>query len=118
MWKRDCEWESPRAPSVRLLFRDERATPALLGFLADTRVGRMPGLALFGVEESESDLEEIALWPEEDGGLGEESEKSGTLDCTFLLFLSFVLFMFLQGMRGSRCPTMTARARPGQEKVI
>ena len=31
--------ESPRALSVRLLFRDERATPALLEFLADTRVG-------------------------------------------------------------------------------
>ena len=65
MWQRvekDCEWESPRVPSVRLLFRDERATPALLEFLADTRVGRKPGLALFGVEEEVSDLEEIALW--------------------------------------------------------
>ena len=46
MWKRvesDCAWERPRAPSVRLLFGDERATPALLEFLEDTRVGRMPG---------------------------------------------------------------------------
>ena len=41
LWKRvekDCEWESPRAPTVQLLFRDERATPALLGFLR-----RIPG---------------------------------------------------------------------------
>ena len=37
----------------------------------------MPGLALFGVEEEESDLEEIALWAEEDEGSGEESEESG-----------------------------------------
>ena len=59
-------------PSVRLLFRDERATPAFLEFLEDTKVGRMPGLALMGVVEVggvevESDLEEIVLRPEEVG---------------------------------------------------
>ena len=58
--ERDCEWESRRAPSGRLLFRDERATPAVLGFLEMTRVGKMPGLAHRGVEE-ESDLEEIEM---------------------------------------------------------
>lgn len=41
LWRRveaDCEWGGPRAPSVRLLFRDPRTTPALLEFLEDTRV--------------------------------------------------------------------------------
>ena len=37
----------------------------------------MPGLSLFGVQEEESDLEEIVLWPEEDEGSGEESEEGG-----------------------------------------
>ena len=78
MWQRverDCEWESPRAPSVRLLFRDGRPTPAVLEFLEDTRVGRMPGLALFGVQEEESDLEEIVLWSEDEKGPGSENEE-------------------------------------------
>ena len=42
MWERvgrDCEWESPRAPSVCLLFRDERATPALWRSLATRGLG-------------------------------------------------------------------------------
>ena len=80
MWQRvekDCEWESPRAPSVRLLFCDERATPALLEFPEDTRVGRMPGLALMRMVEEESDLEEIVLWPVQGEGSEEESEESG-----------------------------------------
>ena len=66
-----------RPPSVRLLFRDKRATPALLEFLGDTRVGRIPGLALFGVVEEESDLEEIVLWAEEDEGSEEGGGGSG-----------------------------------------
>ena len=32
----------PQGPIVRALFGDPRATPALLEFLADTRVCRMP----------------------------------------------------------------------------
>ena len=55
------EWEFLRAPSVRLLFQDERATPALLEFLEDTRVGRMPGLALLRVVEEEAELDKIEL---------------------------------------------------------
>ena len=72
--ERDCEWGSRRAPSVRLLFRDERATQAVLEFLEKTRVGKMPGLALMGMEEEESDLEEIEMWLGEDapGSEGEE----------------------------------------------
>ena len=54
--ERDCEWASQRAPTVRPLFRDLRATPAVLEFLEKTRVGKMPGLALLGVEEEEEDL--------------------------------------------------------------
>ena len=72
--ERDCEWGGSRAPSVRLPFRDERATPAFLEFLEKPRVERMPGLALRGVEEEESDLEEIEMWLDKDelGGGGEE----------------------------------------------
>ena len=72
--ERDCEWGSRRALSVRLLFRDERATQAILDFLEKTRVGKMPGLDLLGVEEEESDLEEIEMWAEEvePGSEGEE----------------------------------------------
>ena len=77
LWQRvekDCEWGGRRAPSVRLLFRDERATPAVLEFLEKTRVGRMPGLALRGVEEEESDLEEIELWRDEEEPSSEGEE--------------------------------------------
>ena len=80
MWQRvesDCGWQFPSPPPVRLLFRDDRAIPALLELLEDTRVGRMPGLALMGVVEEESELEEIVLWPEEGEGSEEESEESG-----------------------------------------
>lgn len=72
--EKDYEWESPRAPSVRLLFHGERATPALLESLEDTRVGRMPGLALMGVAEEKSELEEIELWPESERERLEDEE--------------------------------------------
>ena len=66
----------PRAPSVRFLFRDTRATPAVLDFLRNTGVGRMPGLALFGYQGEEPDLEEIELVvPEE--GWGSDNEEDG-----------------------------------------
>lgn len=35
------EWKHPRAPSVRILFSDARATPTVLTFLRVTKVGRM-----------------------------------------------------------------------------
>ena len=75
----DCGREPPRDLSVRLFFRDERATPALLAFLVDTRVGRVPGLALMGVAEDESELGEIDLWPqtEEEGWSGKSEEEGG-----------------------------------------
>ena len=40
--------------------------PSPLESLEGTRVGRMPGLALSGVEEEETGLDENELWP----GLG------------------------------------------------
>ena len=73
------EWEAPRAPSVRLLFRNEQAIPAILEFLGGARVGRMPGMALFGVEEDEERLDQIELWAqaEEEGWSGESEEEGG-----------------------------------------
>ena len=70
----------PRAPSVRLLFRDVRAMPAVLELLKDTRVGRMPGRVLLagGLDVDEEELEEVVLWaPEESEGSGisESSEE-------------------------------------------
>ena len=38
---RPASGNCPRAPAVRPLFQDERATPAVLQFLWDTKVGRM-----------------------------------------------------------------------------
>ena len=70
--ERDCEWRTRRGPSVRLLFRDERAIPAVLEFLGKTRVGKMSGLALLGAEEEGSDLCEIEMW------LGEDEEEPGS----------------------------------------
>ena len=67
---------APKGPlrSVRLLFGDERATPALLEFLEDTRVGRVPDLALFGAMGEESGLEEIELGADEEGSRSEGEE--------------------------------------------
>ena len=51
LWKRAgrlCEWKEPRAPEVRLLFDDVQASPAVLIFLRDTRVGRIAPRALRG----------------------------------------------------------------------
>ena len=68
-----------RAPSVRALFGDERATAAVLGFLESMRVGRMPGRILMagGLDVEEGDLETIEMWaPEEEEGTGiSESEE-------------------------------------------
>ena len=76
--ERDCKWRTRRAPSVRLLFRDERAIPAILEFPEKTRVGKMSGLALSRVEESESGLNEIEMWLDEDGEeLGSEGDEGG-----------------------------------------
>ena len=63
---------------MRALFRDTRATPALLEFLRETSVGRMPSQILLagGRVEDEDDLEVLELWPqEEEAEISEESEE-------------------------------------------
>ena len=73
--------------SVRRLFREPRATEAVLDFLRDTRVGRLPGLACFGImgDGTGRDLE---LWAEDESS-GNEGEEGGGQDppkgCIFLL---------------------------------
>ena len=80
LWRRvevNCGWEGPRASSVRLHFRDARATPALLEFLEDTRVGRMPDRVMLagGPDLEEGDMEEVELWAPEEG---EGTDVSGS----------------------------------------
>ena len=103
MWQRvekDCERETPRAPSVRLLFRDERATPPFLEFLEDTRVGKMPGLALFGVQEEELELGEIVLWSEDEEGPGSENDLAHPRMYFFSVFSFLCLTLcFFRGCR-------------------
>ena len=75
LWQRvgvDCG--RTRAPAVRHLFNDARATPAVLEFLEDTRVGRMPGQILIagGPDLEEEDLEVISPWDPEGGGEGSD----------------------------------------------
>ena len=70
MWKRIarlCEWETPRAPSVRLMFDDVRAAPAVLTSLRDTRMGKMISLVPRGGERAEETETESAG---EEGGPG------------------------------------------------
>ena len=71
-----------RAPSVRRLFGDERAVPAILEFLEDTRVGKMPGRILMegGPDWEEEELEVLslqALGEEEGTGLSSSEEEGG-----------------------------------------
>ena len=65
--KADCEWEGSRAPSVRTLFNDPHAIPAVLEFLEDTKVGQMPSKVLLrgGMEIEGTNLEDIELWVED-----------------------------------------------------
>jgi len=72
MWRdvgKACRWRHPRAPAVRLLFK-EKAIPALLDFLRRTRVGEIVSLSSLpeGVEDLD-ETEEIELrpWEGEDG---------------------------------------------------
>ena len=64
MWQRsrlDCEWGG--APSIRFLFGNERAVPAVLEFLEKTRVGKMPDRILLagGPDLEEEELETLSL---------------------------------------------------------
>ena len=64
LWKRvriDCGWGG--APPIRRLSGDERAVPAILELLKDTRVGKMPGRILLagGPDLEEEELECFSL---------------------------------------------------------
>ena len=80
MWKRirlECSWGG--AQTIRRLFRDEKGVPAVLEFLADTRVGKMPSQIQLagGPEVEEEDLEVISLLVqgEEEYGTGINSSE-------------------------------------------
>ena len=70
MWKRIwrlCERRGPVVPSVRAMFGHSRATPAVLTFLRETRVGRLVSLAPrvenWWENDSESEGEEAESGP-------------------------------------------------------
>ena len=94
-------------PSVHFLFRDARATPAVLEFLEDTRVGQMPSRVLLagGPDVEEDGMEEVALWaPEaEEGPEISASEEMGGAGSPPLACFSFPLsfFCFLYTMETS-----------------
>ena len=62
------------APSIRRLFGDERNVKAILGFLEETKVGKMPGRVLLagGPDLEEEELEGFSLQV-----LGEEESETG-----------------------------------------
>ena len=68
---------------MRRLFGDERAVPAILEFLEDTRVGEMPGRILLagGPDLEEEELECFSLQVQgegEDGtGISSSEEEDG-----------------------------------------
>ena len=61
-------------PSVRGLFQDPRAIPAVLDFLRDTRVGKMPGLEIYGIQEDRLGRE-VELWAEDEDASDEDHDK-------------------------------------------
>ena len=84
LWQRirlDCGWGG--APSVRWLFGDERAVPATLEFLEDTRVGKMPGRILLagGPDPEEEELECVSMQVQGEGeegtGVSSSEEEDG-----------------------------------------
>ena len=62
---------------VRLLFQDDRMTPAVLAFLRETKIGRMINLASLEVEEERGvgDTELRACGPKRGRGAGARWEK-------------------------------------------
>ena len=71
------------APSVQWLFGDERAVPAILEFLEDTRLVKMPGRIFLagGPDLEEEELEGFSLQvqgeDEEGTGLSPGEEEDG-----------------------------------------
>ena len=69
----------PRISSVRGLFYDARATPAVLDFLRKTKVGKMPGLEVYGIQEEELG-QDMDLWADGEETSKEDSEIEEGLD--------------------------------------
>ena len=69
-----CGWKHPRTPRMALLFRDERATRAVLSFLRKTKVGQIvtipPRDEAGGEGEDEGSEEERVEAEGEEGGPG------------------------------------------------
>ena len=57
-------WRHPRAHSVRVLFQNDKATPAVPTYLRETKVGRVVSLASL---EEEREIEKIVrtVWRRE-----------------------------------------------------
>ena len=64
-----CGWRHPRAPRISSPFGDERATPAVLTFLRDTKVGEFVSLAALGGGAGVEEEAEQALVEGEEGRL-------------------------------------------------
>ena len=67
LWKevgKRCGWKHPRAPRMALLFKDERATKAVLSFLRKTRDGQMITIP---PRDGETEREEAEVEGEEGG---------------------------------------------------
>lgn len=65
------------------MFSDARATPAVLEFLEDMKVGRMASRVLLagGPDVEEDEMEEVTLWaPVEEEGTGISEEESAEED--------------------------------------
>lgn len=60
-----CGRKNPRVASVRLLSKDGKATPTVLAFLREAKVGEMVSLTPSEVEEGEA-LEVSELRPQEE----------------------------------------------------
>ena len=82
LWQRvrlGCGWGG--APSVRRLFEDERAVPAVLEFLENTRVGKVPGRILLAgapdLEEEELEGFSLQVLVEESGPMGVQVKEGG-----------------------------------------
>ena len=69
----------PRISSVRGLFHDARATSAVLDFLRRTKVGKMPGLEIYGIQEEELG-QDMELWADGEETSEEDFEREGGLD--------------------------------------
>jgi hypothetical protein len=81
-----CERVGPVAPSVRAMFRDQRATHSAPTFFRDTQVGRMIPVAPHQDGEGEEDSE------------GEEGGRRTPQNVFF--FVDFLCFSFMSTFSG------------------